>query len=195
MEFQKLPVEVINNIMSYKYGKPEYMKIKHNHNETLKRRQRRYKIDKTDIERETKHCNNLDGDKVKRQICQYYVSRKVPLSIESIEDIVMKEGDEIDSLIDKYVGYESYKAIIIVDIILCVRFHHFNYFEDDEYSSYGFDFHSGRHLMGSIDQDNITDVMEYAVATICRNIDNERNTMNIVGVKHIRFILIIDEPE
>ena len=195
MEFQKLPVEVINNIMSYKYGKPEYMKIKHNHNETLKRIQRRYKIDKTDIERETKHCNNLDGDKVKRQICQYYVSRKVPLSIESIEDIVMKEGDEIDSLIDKYVGYESYKAIIIIDIILCVTFHHFNYFEDDEYSSYGFDFHSGRHLMGSIDQDNITDVMEYAVATICRNIDNERNTMNIVGVKHIRFILIIDEPE
>ena len=49
--------------------------------------------------------------------------------------------------------------------------------------------------MGSIDQDNITDVMEYAVAIICRNIDNERDIMNIVGVKHIRFILIIDEPE
>ena len=68
MEFQKLPVEVIKNIMSYKYGKPGYMKIKHNHNEPLKRIQRRYKIDRTDIERETKHCNNLDGDKVKRHI-------------------------------------------------------------------------------------------------------------------------------
>ena len=195
MEFQKLPVEVINNIMSYKHGKPEYRKIQHNHNETLKRIQRRYKIDRTDIERETKHCNNLDGDKVKRRIFQHYVSRKVPLSIESIEDIVMKERDEIDSLIDKYVGYKSYKAILIVDVILCVRFHRLNYFEDDEYSSYGFDFHSGRHLMGSIDQDKITDVMEYAVATICRNIDNELDIMNIVGVKHIRFILIVDEPE
>ena len=195
MEFQKLPVEVIINIMSYKYGKPEYMKIKHNHNETLKRIQGRYKIDRTDIERKTRHCNNKDGDKVKRQIFQYYVSRKVPLIIESIEDIVMKEGDEIDSLIDKYVGYESHKAIIIVDVALCVRLHHFHYFEDDEYSSYGFDFHSGRHLMGSIDQDNITDVMEFTVATICRNIDNGRNIMNIVGVKNIRFKLIIDEPE
>ena len=106
----------------------------------------------------------------------------------------MKEGDEIDSLIDKYVGYESYKAIIIVDVVLCVRFHHFNYFEEDAYSSYGFDFHSGRHLMGSIDQDKKTDVTEYAVATICRNIGNGRDIMNIVGVKNIRFKLIIDEP-
>ena len=171
------------------------MKIKHNHNETLKRIQRRYKIDRTDIERNTKHCNNLDGDKVKRQVFLYYVSRKVPLSIESIEDIVMKEGGEIDSLIDKYVGYENYKAIIVVDVCLYVRLHRFNYDEDVEYSRYRFDFHSGRHFMGSMDQDNITDVMEYAVATIRRNIDNEGDRMNIVGVERIEFHLIIDEPE
>ena len=171
------------------------MKVKHNHNETLKRIQRRYKIDRTDIERNTKHCNNLDGDTVKRQMFLYYVSRKVPLSIERIEDIVMKEGGEIDSLIDKYVGYENYKAIIIVDVCLYVRFHRFNYDEDVEYSRYCFDFHSGRHFMGSMDQDNITDVMEYAVATIRRNIDHERDRMKIVGVEHIEFHLIIDEPD
>ena len=93
MEFNRLPVEVLNNITSYKLGKPEYMKIKHKHNEELKRIQRIYKINRTETEMKSKIYTNIGGGKVNRQVCQYYISRKVPLSIESIEDIIITEGD------------------------------------------------------------------------------------------------------
>ena len=41
MEFNKLPVEVLNNIISFKLGTPEYMKFKYNN--ALKQIQQKYK--------------------------------------------------------------------------------------------------------------------------------------------------------
>ena len=73
MEFYKLPVEVLNNIISCKLEEPDYMKIKHNHNEELKRIQRRCNINKTEPEIKTTIITNIGGEKIQRQVFQYFI--------------------------------------------------------------------------------------------------------------------------
>ena len=63
-----LPVEVLKNIVSYKLGEPEYLKITHNHVKTLKRKQQRYKINRTETKRKTKRYTVVGGDDIKRHV-------------------------------------------------------------------------------------------------------------------------------
>ena len=81
-----LPVDEIKSIISYKLGEPEYLKVKHNHIETLKRIQQRYKTNRT--EKKTKPWTIIGGDNMKRHLIEYFISTNIPLSVKRIKDIV-----------------------------------------------------------------------------------------------------------
>ena len=187
-----LPVEVLKSIISYKLGEPEYLKIKHNHIKTLKRIQQRYKIDRTETKRKTKRYTVVDGDDIKRHVIEYYISRNIPLSIKSIKDIVFNENENLDCLLDGIETDNGYEAVIIVEVNMFVRFHHFNY-EDNHFNTFSFYFRSDD-VVDNITIDNISEVMMEAHQTIYRCIDDERSRMNFGGVQNIRFKLIVDEP-
>ena len=122
-KWTNLPVDILKNIISYKLGEPEYLNIKHNHIETLKRIQQRYKFKRTETKRKTKHCTAVGGDDFKRHIIKYYISRNIPLSIESLEDIVFNENENLDCLLDDIETDNGYEAVIIVEVCLFVRGH------------------------------------------------------------------------
>ena len=187
-----LPADVLKGIISYKLGRPEYLKLKHNHIKTLKRIQQRYNIDRTETKRKTKHCTRVGGDDFKRHIIKYYILRNIPLSIESLEDIVFNENENLDCLLDDIETDNGYEAVIIVEVNMFVRFHHFNY-EDNHFNTFSFYFRSDD-VVDNITIDNIADVMRAAHQTIYRCIDRERSRMNFGGVQNIRFKLIVDEP-
>ncbi|MCR9134317.1 MAG: hypothetical protein NXI08_17245, partial [bacterium] len=156
-----LPVEVLKNIIAYKLGEPEYLKIKHNHDKTLKRIQQRYKINRTETKRKTKRYTVVGGDDIKRHVIEYYISRNIPLNIKSIKDIVFNEQENLDCLLDGIVDDEGYEVTLIVEASLFVRFHHFNCYEDDEFSTFTFHVHSDSFVY-NVNQDNIADVMRAA---------------------------------
>ena len=187
-----LPVEVLKSIISYKLGEPEYLKIKHNHIKTLERIQQRYKIDRTETKRKTKRYTVEDGDDIKRHVIEYYISRNIPLSIKSIKDIVFNENENLDCLLDGIETDNGYETVIIVEVNMFVRFHHFNY-EDNHFNTFSFYFRSDD-FVDNITIDNISEVMMEAHQTIYRCIDDERSRMNFGGVQNIRFKLIVDEP-
>ena len=191
--WSNLPVEVLKSIISYKLGEPEYLKIEHNHIKTLKRIQNRYKINRTETNIKTKHYIVEDSYDIKRHVIKYYISRNIPLSIKSIEDILFNENENLDCLLDDIETDEGYKATIIVMIDMFVRFHHFNYYEDDEFSTFTPNFHSDD-VVDNITIDNIVDVMRAAHQQIYSRSDDERSRMNFEGLKSIRFKLIVDEP-
>ena len=188
-----LPADVLKGIISYKLGGPEYLKIKHNHIKTLKRIQQRYKINRTETKRKTKRYTVEDGDDIKRHVIEYYNSRNIPLSIKSIEDIVFNENENLDCLLDDIETDNGYEAVIIVEVNMFVRFHHFNYYEDNDFNTFSFHFHSDD-VVDNITIDNIADVMRAAHQKIYSCIGDERSRMNFEGVQNIRFKLIVDEP-
>ena len=187
-----LPADVLKGIIVYKLGRPEYLKLKHNHIKTLKRIQQRYKIDRTETKRKTKRYTVEDGDDINRHVIEYYISRNIPLSIKSIKDIVFNENENLDCLLDGIETDNGYEAVIIVEVNMFVRFHHFSY-EDDHFNTFSFYFRSDD-FVDNITIDNISEVMMEAHQTIYRCIDDERSRMNFGGVQNIRFKLIVDEP-
>ena len=187
-----LPADVLKGIIVYKLGRPEYLKLKHNHIKTLKRIQQRYKIDRTETKRKTKRYTVEDGDDINRHVIEYYISRNIPLSIKSIKDIVFNENENLDCLLDGIETDNGYEAVIIVEVNMFVRFHHFNY-EDNHFNTFSFYFRSDD-VVDNITIDNISEVMMEAHQTIYRCIDDERSRMNFGGVQNIRFKLIVDEP-
>ena len=69
--------------------------------------------------RKTKHWTIVaSGDKIKRHVIEYYISRNRPLNIKSIEDIVFNEHENLDCLIDCIVDEEGYEATIRVEVDL-----------------------------------------------------------------------------
>ena len=96
-------------------------------------------------------------------------------------------------MLDGIATDEGYEATIIVRIDMFVIFHHFNYYEDDEFSTFTLNFHSDD-VVDNITIDNIADVMRAAHQQIYSCIDGERSRMNFEGLKSIRFKLIVDEP-
>ena len=94
-----------------------------------------------------------------------------------------------------HVGNEGYEAKILVDVSLRVRLHHLVSDEEDNFSTTSFCFNSDNDCVYSVDQHNMNDVMDEAVAIIHRDIDDDRDRMNIIGVHNIGFKLIITENE
>ena len=64
----------------------------------------------------------------------YYISRNIPLSIKSIKDIVFNENENLDCLLDGIETDNGYEAVIIGEVNMFVRFHHFNY-EDNHFNT------------------------------------------------------------
>ena len=123
----------------------------------------------------------------------YYISRNIPLSIKSIEDIVFNENENLDCLLADIETGEGYEATIIVEANLFVRFHHFNCYEDEHFNTFSFRFLS-HDVVDNVTKDNIADVMRAAHQEIYSCMDDERSRMNFEGEKRIRFKLIADEP-
>ena len=95
-------------------------------------------------------------------------------------------------MLDGIVGDEGYKVKLIVEANLFVRFHHFNYSEDDRFNTFSF------HLLSHDVVDNVTkvsieDVLRAAQEEIYSCIKKE-SKKNFEGVKSLRFKLIVDEP-
>ena len=80
----------------------------------------------------------------------------------------------------------GYKAVIIVEVNIFVRFHHFNYYEDNHFNTFSFHLHSDD-VVDNITIDNIADVMRAAYQKIYSCIDDERSKMNFEGIQIIRF--------
>ena len=163
------------------------MNIKHNHIETLKRIQQRYKFKRTETKRQTKHCTVIGGDNFNRHIIRYYTSRNIPLSIKRIEDIVFNENESLDCLLDGIVDDEGYEVTLIVEVNLFVRYH-----QDDEFNIRYLCFHSDE-VVDNVTKYNIEGVLA-AHQEIYSDMDEDRNRMNFEGVQNIRFKLIIDKP-
>ena len=188
-----LPVDILKSVISYKLGEPEYLKIKHNHIETLKRIQKGYKINRTKREIDQGILPSLIGsDIMKRNYIEYFISRNIPLSIKSIKDIVFNEYDTLDCLFDGLVDDESNKVKLIVEAELFVRFHHFNYYDDDRFINISYRFLSCD-VVDNVTKDNIKDVLRAAHQEINSRIDEFRNRMSFKGVKSLRLKLIVDK--
>ena len=82
------------------------------------------------------HYTVIGGDDIKRHVIKYYISRNIPLSTKGIEDIVFNENENLDCLLDDIETNQGYDATIIVKVDMFVRFHHFHYYEDDEFSTF-----------------------------------------------------------
>ena len=92
MEFNKLPIEVLNNIISYKLGTPEYMKLKNN--TQLKKIQKQFKI-----EYEKPVIFDYDPDKI--EMCYSITgSRLNPTILE-------KQENTISNFIETFI-YKNY---------------------------------------------------------------------------------------
>ena len=108
----------------------------------------------------------------------------------------MKEGDEIDALIDMYLNddeYEYFEATIIVDVELKAIFDHLVYDKEYIFSIPSFYLNSSLDFMSSIDQNGIYDVMDDAVAMINRDIDDCKYGIHIIGIQNINFKPIATE--
>ena len=101
---------------------------------------------------------------MKRHLIEYFMSRNIPLSIQRIKDTVFHEDEILDCLLDGIVGDEGYEVKLIVEANLFVRFHHFNYYEDDHFSTIRYRFLS-RDVVDNVTKDNIEDVLRAAHQT------------------------------
>ena len=108
-----LPVEVIKNVSSYLIGEPEYVKIKHS--EALKRIQNKYKITKLGPKRTRKKKWN-------RTTIEYCIMREdIPFSVESINDIICEQLDELMYLLYDQVEGDAFDAFLTVDTCVCAK--------------------------------------------------------------------------
>ena len=195
MGIKDLPVDVLEKIMSYTHGEPEYLKIKYNHSETLERIQRRYKIHRTEPYERSKILTISEGEHVRQQAIEYLISRKVPFSVKSVEDILMKEAEELDCLLDDEAndGYDEFK--IIVDVSLKIRYNHFTYDEEEnEFSGANCNFDSERDYNRTLEfLEDIDFAMCEAVEKIHNEIDELRDKGEILGIDNFRLLLLIWE--
>ena len=55
----------------------------------------------------------VGGDNIRRHVLEYNISRNMPSSIKSIGDIVFNEHENLDCLIDVFVGDDGYEVTLI----------------------------------------------------------------------------------
>ena len=197
-----MPENVLRNIIEFKLGAPEYNKIKYNHNKTLNRIQRRYKINRTEPEIKTTLHTNIGGiEKTKRQIIQYKVLRNVPFSVGSLENILNREADELDCLLDEYCDENMDDFKIYVNARVRIRYHHFVYdYIDSDGDEYEFTLTSCIYNSDSDTElslnflEDIPYAMNEAFTEITNEIDNLRDEGDILGIDSFRFKLIINTP-
>ena len=182
-----MPENVLRNIMSYTHGEPEYLKIKYNHIEALKRIQNKYKISRLGpkIKRNYKISKNI-------YVIEYCIMREdVPFSLKSIENIITEENEELLSLLYEEVeDNPNYKVKLDIEVQLVAKL------PDREYGENEFSFRE-IYFMNDfdeyVDEKNIDEILDKAVEEIHGDIQEDQDKDNILGVQAFHFKLIIIE--
>ena len=178
------PVDVLENILSYTHGEPKYMRIKHS--EVLKKIQNRYKIERI-------------GTKIKRKIRrgitkaffgEYCIIRDVPFSVNSIDDIITNEKEELLSIIyEEMEDRTEFDTTLEIELKRVARLPNKEY-EENAFSYrnvdfvYEFDEDVNEYNLSTVLQQAIEDIYEY-------EIEDDPDKEYIIGVQYFNFKLII----
>ena len=182
--------------MSYKHGKPEYMRIKHNHNEALKRIQTNYKIKTTESQTIYKYLKLVSGGTQKQVKRGYDIERRVPFGMDGIESIINKQTDELLSLIYEEVEDNTdFQAKL--DVFLDIRVRHSEReYKEGMFSSLSisfcpYDLNEDNYI--NINEHNMNKVLSEAVKHLKNGIQNLHRCFYCFGIKSFGFRLIIKE--
>ena len=184
MKMDNLPVDVLEKILSYTHGEPKYMKIKNS--EVLKKIQNKYKIERIgpNIKR-----------KIKRGITkaffgEYCIIRDVPFSINSIDNIITNEKEELLSIIyEEMEDRTEFDTTLEIELKIVARLPDKEY-EENVFSYrnvefvYEFDEYVNEYNLSKVLQQAIEDIYEY-------EIENDPYKEYIIGVQYFNFKLSI----
>ena len=196
MEIDKLPVEILSNINSVKFGKPEYIKIKSCHSEALKRIQTNYKIKTTEPQTIYKYLKLINGGTQKQVKREYDIERRVPFGMDSIESIINKQKDELLSLI--YEDAEDNTDFQVkLDVFLDIRVRiSERECKEGMFSSLSISFcpyEMNEYNYININEHNINKVLSEAVKHLKNGIQNLHQCFYCFGIQSFGFRLIIEE--
>ena len=185
MEVKNLPENVLRNIIEFKLGEPEYVKIKHS--ETLKRIQNKFKITRYGVKKTTKR---LKHSKMLYKL-EYCILREgVPFSLKSIEDIITGEQEELLSLIYEIVEDSvDFKVNLEIEAQIVARIPDREYGEDEfSYRDIYFidDFDDEY-----VNQYNLSHTLNQAVDEIQEDIDEDTDKDSIIGIQAFHFKLTV----
>ena len=184
MKIDNLPVDVLQKIVSYTHGEPEYMKIKHS--EVLKKIQNKYKIERLGpkIDRKRKR------GRTKAFFCEYCIMRDVPFSVNSIYDIITNEKEELLSLIyEEMEDKTDFHTTLEIELKLVARL------PDKEYEENIFDFrdvHWWQEFDEDVNEYNLDTMLQQAGEDIYEyEIEEDPDKESIIGVQCFNFKLSI----
>ena len=197
-DISNLPVEVLSNINAFKFGKPEYIKIKSCHIEALKRIQNNYKITTTEPQTIYKYLKLNGGGTEKQVKREYDIERRVPFGMDSIESIINKQKEEILSLIYEEVEHNTdYQSKLDVFLDIRVR-HKERKYKEGMFLSLSISFcsnelNSDDDDYETINENNINKVLNGAVKKLKNIIQNQNDTFYYFGIQSFGFRLILKE--
>ena len=196
MEINKLPVEILSNINSFKFGKPEYIKINSCHNEALKRIQTNYKIKTTEPQTIYKYLKLINGGTEKQVKREYDIERRVPFGMDSIESIINKQKNELLSLIYEEVEDNTdFQAKLDVFLDIRIRISEREY-KEGMFSSLSISFCPYEMNVDNyinINEHNINKVLSEAVEHLKNGIQHLHQSIYCFGIQSFGFRLIIKE--
>ena len=185
MEVKNLPENVLRNIIEFKLGEPEYVKIKHS--EALKRIQNKYKITRYGVKKTTKRLKHSK----KLYKMEYCITREgVPFSLKSIASIITGEQEEILSLI-----YEEVEDSLDFKVELEIEAQIVAKLPDREYGENEFSYRE-IYFIDDFDDDyvnqyNLSQTLNQAVDEIQEDIDEDPEKDSILGIQAFHFKLTV----
>ena len=184
MGIKDLPVDVLEKIVSYTHGEPEYTKIKHS--EALKKIQNKYRITTTEPEFTTYALKTRNHNKVVRK--QYTIIRDLPFKIESIKRIIRKQEEELLSLIYEEVEDEpDFSARLIVKAEVVARD------PNKEYEDGEFEYLKAFAHVDEFNEDNSFPALQDIVEDLMEEIEEHQEQYNVIGIQRFQFKLRITE--
>ena len=188
MEFiNELPANVLKNILSFRLGKPEYVKIKHS--ETLRRIQNKYKITTTEEEYTAYKLRLRTNNNNTYTKTEYSVIRDRPFKIENLKWILRKQEKTLLSLIYEELEDEqnfSARLVVIADVV--ARDNPNKNFEDGE-----FEYHKAISHVDEFNEDNSFPALQDIEEELMDEIKDYQAQYNVIGIRAFRFKLRISE--
>ena len=184
MEVKNLPENVLRNIIEFKLGEPEYVKIKHS--KGLREIQNKYRITTTEPEFTTCKLRTNNNRKYVRRV--YQVVRAVPFKIESLKRIIMKQENELLSLLYEEIEDEqNFSTRLVVKADVVTRDHNKN-FEDGE-----FEYQRALVSVDEINEDNSFPALQDIVEELMDEIREFQEQHYVIGIRAFTFKLRITE--
>ena len=187
-----LPVEILSNINSCKFGKPEYITITSCHNEALKRIQNRYKID---TDRYRMRNKTVFGGS------DYYIKMQIPLKIYNLDRLVKTHKEQLLSLIYEEVEDNlDFKAELTIVIQMKAKLYEEHEDEEDEDDDedddeeyYQDDFINVSFRCGEVNEHNIDNILNKSVKDMNNDIKNKQSQYDIKGIDSLFFKVFGEE--